>query len=81
MSQNKTYFSLYQENDYLSTGMNSVTKKDAVDAAIDYAMNGSDLTKKEIKLLLALPIEEQENYLSVSMNITIDEHNEKLVEA
>lgn len=80
MKNKKTYFSLFQEDDYLATGLNSETKKEAVEAGIDYALSDLSLSKKERNLVLALSTEEQENYLMASANIRVDEHEEKQLE-
>jgi hypothetical protein len=71
----KTYFSLLQEGDYLASGMNSTTRKDAINAGIDYVKIDSTAPSR----LERMSLKDKEGYLG-GMGIVVDEHEEKIDE-
>jgi hypothetical protein len=75
MSKQKTYFSLFQENDYLETGINSKTRKEAIKAGIDYVKVDSTAPSR----LERMSLKDKESYLK-GMNIIVEEHNEQIEE-
>lgn len=76
MKGNKTYFSLFQEGDYLETGKNSKTKKEAINAAVDY-VTGSNMCSAPSKLK-RMSLQDKEAHLSAAFDIEVDEHSEPL---
>ena len=74
----KTYFSLFQEDDFLYSGRNSATKKQAIDAGVDYVLSDNSNTEKENKQILALSDERKESWLNGAANITVEQHEEEM---
>lgn len=73
MKQKKqTYFSLFQETDYLETGLNSKTRKEAILAGIHYVKIDSTAPSR----LERMSLKDKEGYLS-AIGIIVDEHEDK----
>lgn len=75
MKKKKIYFSLFQEGSYLATGLNSPSKKEAINAGIDYVKIDSTAPSR----LERMSLKDKEDYLG-GMGIIVDEHEEKMDE-
>jgi hypothetical protein len=73
-------YSLFQEFGYLSTGLNSKTKEQAVEDGINYSLSDLGLSEKGEREIRFLTLEQKINYLSASANIEVREHEELILE-
>ena len=73
--QKETYYSEWQENDYLATGLNSTTKRECMEDVFDFMMETSE---EEIDVD-SLSDADLEGYVN-GFGVQIHEHEEKLPE-
>lgn len=70
------YYSLFQEDGFLETGKNSITKKEAINAGVEYVID-SNICSAPSKLK-RMSLKNKEAHLSSAFDIVVEEHKEVL---
>lgn len=74
------YYSLFQEGDYLATGLNSKTKEEAVNQGVEFIIGeDNEFSSAEQKKIREMPLGDKELFLAGCRDIVVEEH-ENLIE-
>lgn len=74
------HYSLFQDGDYLATGLNSKTKEEAVNEGVEFIIGeDNEFSSAEQKKIRKMTLEDKELFLAWCRDIVVEEH-EKLIE-